>query len=556
MDNTEIRTASRGDFEVLREIGHGGSAVVYCVREKASGNVYAMKTAKEGRGRILHDEAVLLSKARHSGIPAFYAELETRDGFVLEYVEGQSLLEVLSSGKIYEIGEAAEAGIQFCEILACLHRMDPPRIYRDLKPSNIIVKSDGTYSIVDYGAVRAFREGAAEDTHRLGTDGYAAPEQYGGWEQSDVRTDVYGIGAVLHSMVTGKPPQETGLCPIGELLYGAEAGGMEKVLLRCCSVSPSMRYASAEELKKALKRVQNSEIRRARRRRCEDQETVWKKFVMAAWLSLGCFLVSGMFAAAATGVRSAQYYRQIEMAAGTGNLWDKAAGFREAVQVMPLETEAYETFAEDIARDSVITAEESEAFCSLFYANDCMNRLREWKPGSYAKLQIKAGKLFWTYGGDEREAIRQFWANAASVRGASGHDRRTASAMCDVLSDVWTDRRASSWLFLEQESMEEALRRGDGNFAAAVCAAASGEAAVCADRYEAAGTDEETIREVTRNAQEMLNMAENGKCKVCGRLTDELREAVNAARNGIGQQMRQNTDSGSRRHGKYSIGSL
>ena len=105
MDNTEIRTASRGDFEVLREIGHGGSAVVYCVREKASGNVYAMKTAKEGRGRILHDEAVLLSKARHSGIPAFYAELETRDGFVLEYVEGQSLLEVLSSGKIYEIGE-------------------------------------------------------------------------------------------------------------------------------------------------------------------------------------------------------------------------------------------------------------------------------------------------------------------------------------------------------------------------------------------------------------------------------------------------------------------
>ena len=176
--------------------------------------------------------------------------------------------------------------------------------------------------------------------------------------------------------------------------------------------------------KKALKRVQNSEIRRARRRQGEDQEAVWKKFVMAAWLSLGCFLVSGMFAAAATGVRSAQYYRQIETAAGTGNLWERAAGFREAVQVMPLETEAYETFAEDIARDSVITAEESEAFCSLFYANDCMNRLREWKPGSYAKLQIKAGKLFWTYGGDEREAIRQFWANAAAVRGASGHDRR------------------------------------------------------------------------------------------------------------------------------------
>ena len=91
-------------------------------------------------------------------------------------------------------------------------------IYRDLKPANILVRADGTLAVVDYGAVRKYRKSAAEDTQQLGTEGYAAPEQYGGWEQSDERTDIYGIGAVLHHMVTGRPPLETGLKPLEEIL--------------------------------------------------------------------------------------------------------------------------------------------------------------------------------------------------------------------------------------------------------------------------------------------------------------------------------------------------
>ena len=537
MENTQVKRVSREEFEVLDEIGRGGSAVVYRVREKTTGNIYAMKTAREGKERIVQEEAEVLFKVRRSGIPALYAELDTQDGFVMELVEGTSLLEALSSGRLFTSEEAAGAGIQFCEILQGLHSMDPPRIYRDFKPSNIIVKKDGTYAVVDYGAVRAFREGASQDTHRLGTEGYAAPEQYGGWEQSDVRTDVYGIGAVLHSMITGKPPLETGLCPIGEILLGEEGSVMEKILLRCCSVSPSMRYSSLEELKRALKRVQSRKGRRARGLRGRDREAAWKRFVLAGWLSFGCFLGSGIFAAASSGVRSAQYYGQIEAAGRMNGLWDKADCYQEAVQVMPLATEAYLSFAGEAAADGVITAEETEALGSLFYASPELEKLRNLKPGAYAKMQRKVGELFFVYGRDQREMTRQLWANAAAAFGASGQDRKMAKAMCEVLSDRRTGSRASSWLFLEKESVKAALRDGDGNFAAAVCAAAAGEVAVCPDLYTGTGTEEAEMKEVTQYARRMLEMVDDGsgRVKVCARLREELAAALGASKNSTGQ---------------------
>ena len=252
-------------FETVRELGRGGTAVVYLVKEKETGHLFAMKTAEtagaprpkepacsQAPPRTLHGEAALLSQICSPGIPALYGELEERDGFVMEYMEGTTLQKILEEGAVFEVQEAAEAGVRLCEILQCLHDMDPPHIYRDLKPSNIIVRGDGTIALVDFGTVRIFKEGAVEDTQHLGTEGYAAPEQYGGWEQSDERTDIYGIGAVLHSMVTGKPPLETGLCPIGEVVYGEHGSRMEKILMCCCSVSPNMRFSSCKELRKAL----------------------------------------------------------------------------------------------------------------------------------------------------------------------------------------------------------------------------------------------------------------------------------------------------------------
>ena len=213
MNENEI-LRSIDQYEILCELGRGGTSVVYLVTDRADGRNYAMKTLREDCGNKpeeyeqkaehLRAEAEVLKALcanglesevlkeicrdeqdtafSHSGIPAFRECVcdENGDfaGFVMEYVEGRSLQQILEDGKCYTVRETAEAGLQLCGIMEQLHGQEPPMIFRDLKPANILVRPGGEFVLVDYGAVRKLRKSAATDTMRLGTDGYAAPEQY------------------------------------------------------------------------------------------------------------------------------------------------------------------------------------------------------------------------------------------------------------------------------------------------------------------------------------------------------------------------------------------
>ena len=526
-NNQERMVFRREQFELLGELGRGGTGVVRLARDSATGQLYAVKTAKDGdksASESLHKEASILAMTSHPGIPSFYGELED-GGYVMEFVDGVSLRELLSGAGCFGERETAEGGIALCEILGALHALDPPLIYRDLKPANIMVKKDGTYALIDFGAVRKFRTGAGMDTHPIGTDGYAAPEQYGGWEQSDVRTDVYGIGAVLHHMITGRTPLETGLCPIGDILPALHGSRMEKILLRCCSVSPPMRFRSCAELKRALSAVIRSMDKHT--------EAAWKRFAALLRAAGACFLAAGLIAASASGFETAKYDALIAEASAKADLMDKASAYRAAARMRPADVKAYKAFLEEISADAVITAQEKQALESFFYAQGCLERMKQLRPARYAEMEKEMGRHYFAFYEGGREAAEQAFLRAGAQRPDGGiRGRRPVSVeqgMVIVLSDVWQEDRAQVWNFIMTEAEREAERTKSGWFAAAVCTTAAGEAVLHRDKYMEAGAAESEIGEVVEHAGQVLDRARRGDFEVPRKLTKELQAAVEAA---------------------------
>ena len=558
-------------YEILRELGRGGTSVVYLVKDKADGRNYALKVLRRddnkpeafeqeadqlrARTKNLRAEAEVLQAlctdeqgnvACHPGIPAYREcvcdEKGEFAGFVMEYVEGRSLQKILEDGRAYTVREAVEAGLQLCGIMEQLHGQDPPMIFRDLKPANILVRPDGQFVLVDYGAVRKLRKSAGSDTMQLGTDGYAAPEQYGGWEQSDERTDIYGIGAVLHHMITGRPPLDTGLRPLREIL-GAEGESrqldeMAKKLLRCCMTAPSMRYSSCKELEKALRSV----IRL--RTRSRSRERGWKWFVLLVNTAAVCLGLAIVLAASAAGAETAEYCALIETAANETTLEEKKEVYQRAAALRPEDPEAYICFLRDLVEDCVITEGEKRALDDVLFARVSagglwgtaagnaegnLERMRKKRPGDYAALQMELGKVYFACYEGGREAAKQCFRNALSEGGIWFGDREMAEAMEVVLGEEWTGERIGAWRVLEETAEREAEMSGNGAFAAAVCKTAAVEIALFADRYEEAGADPEKLKEVVQIAGSFVDEAESGRIRVPDRLLGELRTAVDSA---------------------------
>ena len=167
---------------------------------------------------------------------------------VMEFVPGLTLAEELQSrGAGADL--AAELFPPLCDAVRELHEgFDPPIVHRDLTPSNIMVSADNL-SIIDFGIARSYKEGAEEDTRHFGTRSYAPPEQFG-FGQTDVRSDVYALGALLYYLLVGQAPDAK-----------AREDGFEHpdipeplrfVIARACAFDPDARYESVAQLQSAF----------------------------------------------------------------------------------------------------------------------------------------------------------------------------------------------------------------------------------------------------------------------------------------------------------------
>jgi serine/threonine-protein kinase len=267
---TFVRAMAPGDrlegrYMIVRPLGKGGMGAVYLVEDaRIAGRQLALKEMSE-QGidpaeaktalEAFKREAQLLLRLDHANLPKVFDTFSdnNRHFLVMAFVTGKTLEKRLEeAGGALPEREVYGYAVQLCDVLDYLHRQQPPIIFRDLKPGNIMLKPDGRIKLIDFGIARHFKPGQSKDTQAMGTPGYAAPEQYGKG-QSDARTDVYTLGATLHHAITGRDPgQDPFNFPAVRALNRTASPQLEAAIMRAVLIDRSQRWPSIAALRAGL----------------------------------------------------------------------------------------------------------------------------------------------------------------------------------------------------------------------------------------------------------------------------------------------------------------
>ena len=338
---TEIGSVIDGKYEILKEIGRGGMSVVYLAMDKRLNKQWAVKEIrKKGNGKndeivvnSLLAEANMMKKLDHPALPRIVDIIDNGITIyvVMDYIEGESLDKILK-----EYGAQPEEmvigwAMQLCDALSYLHSQNPPIIYRDMKPANVMLKPEGNIKIIDFGIAREYKEQNLADTTVLGTKGYAPPEQYSG--QTDPRSDIFALGMTMHHLLTGIDPRN-GEAYASVRQWNPELSeGIEIIIDRCVEPAPENRYQSCTDL---LYDLEHPEL--ITRGFKKKQKRKLAAFLTAAGLAVVMGLSGVILNAAAARVNNQDYDANIASS-------DPERYF-SAVEIYPERTEAYESLIE------------------------------------------------------------------------------------------------------------------------------------------------------------------------------------------------------------------
>jgi outer membrane protein assembly factor BamB/tRNA A-37 threonylcarbamoyl transferase component Bud32 len=255
-------------YRILGVIGIGGMGAVYKAQDLRFANVERICAVKEMintatdpdvRQMIVRNferEASILATLNHPAIPQVYDYFTEgkRSYLVLEYISGKDLEALLGEVEGFLREErVVEWAIQLCDVLSYLHRHEPhPVIFRDLKPSNIMLDAHQRIRLVDFGIAKIFQSGIKGTM--IGTEGYSPPEQYRG--TSEPRGDVYALGATLHHLLSKQDPRLEPPFSFHERPIHQSNPTVSKdlvdVLRKALEYDINERWGSAEEMKRAL----------------------------------------------------------------------------------------------------------------------------------------------------------------------------------------------------------------------------------------------------------------------------------------------------------------
>ena len=426
----EIGSIIDGKYKILNKIGQGGMSVVYLAMNERANKQWAIKEVRKDGTKDyevvkqgLIAETDILKRLNHPHLPSIIDVIDCDDTFliVMDYIEGRTLDHWLKKEGAQPQERVVEWAKQICDVLGYLHSRKPPIIYRDLKPSNVMLKPDGKIMIIDFGTAREFKEQSIEDTKCLGTQGYAAPEQYGGHGQTDARTDIYNLGATMYHLLTGHnpslPPYE--MYPIRQW-NPSLSSGLEAIVTKCTQRNPNDRYQSCAELMYALEHFDELDIEYRK-----QQKRKWGAFLAACSLTAVSLIGCLGFKFAENSTIKNSYDGYLRAASNAATQEEKVDYYRDAINLDPSRGDAWLSLL-DVFIDGtgtgdggLFTQEEDVQMKEILGYTGSGNRTNESylesNQEAYDEFSFQMGLAYFYYYGEEgNKPMSQSWFETAA----------------------------------------------------------------------------------------------------------------------------------------------
>lgn len=399
-------------------------SIVYLAMNERANKQWAIKeirkdaaAASEITMASIKTETEMLKNLSHPNLPSIVDIIDYEDSIliVMDYVEGNTL-----SKAVNELGPQPQEYViewakQLCDVLGYLHSQNPPIIYRDLKPGNIMLKPDGTIVLIDFGTARQYKQENIEDTTCLGTRGYAAPEQFGGQGQTDARTDIYCLGTTIYHLVTGKNPSEPPY-EIRNIRYWNEAlsTGLEQIVAKCTQLDPDKRYQNCTEVLYALEHY--DELDETYRRKEKVKLGI---FLTTAILTVAAFAGSLSCYTYGKHVQQVNHDKLLEDASRGATAADSKEALIDSIAVYPSQVDSYINLIDNVyLADENFSAEEAAELREILIrtsGKSTYEQILAQDVDSYSLFAYRLGlAYYYSYEGEGNKQQSAYWFKKAA----------------------------------------------------------------------------------------------------------------------------------------------
>ena len=362
-------------YKILTQIGKGGMSTVYLAMDIKLNRQWAVKEIHKNtieyqsqvdKNTTLR-EIGFLNQLNHPGLPRIVDVIETKDSIfvVMDYVEGETLKSIIKKKGSLSQEIVVKCGLQILDILKYLHSQNPPVIYRDLKPSNIMLTPQGRIKIIDFGIAREYKS-EFEDTMILGTSGFAPPEQFTG--KTDIRSDIYSFGVTIYQLLTGQNMKKDPVIRKITDIDSSLSTGLEAVILKCTRQNPDERYQNVNELQQAFINYKKLDVEYI-----NAIKSRLKKFIVIAVTGCIC-LILGTSGLVANAVINSHNYNEL-LNKQEVSIENVEENIEKAISIKPREKEGYLKLIDEYTKTK-FSEEEASKFLAVYntYADKLSKR--------------------------------------------------------------------------------------------------------------------------------------------------------------------------------------